>query len=958
KSSRVIAFNTDYSLTPGTTNSFNDSNVNLKFGKLTLNSLSFLGKGGSDLIPPLRFSYAKNPFFSKDAYDVWGHYKADYSPTGNENLDRMVSKSSSLDVDAWSLSRITTSLGSGISIVYQGDSYLKPILYRSNLLNIKNVSPNSVYGSVRIEFHNPVDLRKVINLDDDLSLMGVVAYPFYTSDAFGFSCDGQIIGNYGEDYKSIFYQNIRGISKVEENYIDLNFEDLYNDVVKVQGIHGRPVVLPYPKNNTSQPCFDFYGRETNLTVTFANNPKWISGNLSFAGNSSAPINGGGLKVISLVIESAGQTRTTRYNYSNGNTSFEPMGSDIHILQNIEDIVNFRGKPWQAILTKRETKIEEFLTNLNKSFSKLLSISREVPAPGVIYQTVTVEEEILNEGETIPIKIPGKKVFEFQTFDEAFIKRLGISSSQGPYVSQCFDASGNLTDCNAFDPSLGLPVPVTCKDQFGNPIACDAGTSTIYTPLTLKDYSAWVGSLKKVTTYGADNQILNETKTHYLHDEKTTDQFSSDLKTKFRNQGVISQLFSEYRVVDNVPKPLLSRRDEYPLVPIGQTSKDFKSGITNTTENLAFDFYTGNPTKVLSTDGYGDTYVAETLPAYTIPEYSGMATQQVSAEVPGMGLKVKNPKNKNMLTQSAANYVYKVNSDYKTNPVDANKLALVSASVQTWSDQSDVLGVGNGGPDKQVGIWRMKSSFRFIGGDQNVALAANSDGLQPMVSFAPFSNWSSHQEQTGWEKNAEITLYDYFSHALEAFDINGKYAATIMSQDQTRVIGTAANAQYDQIGYSGAEEQPKIGSFVSQYELGNNIYLATSNGASWVQEKAHTGVTSLRAAPGQQAFLFSTGNSQCNTYRASVWSSQPDGKIKYHVDGGVAQTPLVKNTGRAGDWYLLEADISGVSGYDNVRIWCEGGSASQTYFDDFRIHPYQAAMTSYVYNNWGELTHIL
>jgi YD repeat-containing protein len=41
----------------------------------------------------------------------------------------------------------------------------------------------------------------------------------------------------------------------------------------------------------------------------------------------------------------------------------------------------------------------------------------------------------------------------------------------------------------------------------------------------------------------------------------------------------------------------------------------------------------------------------------------------------------------------------------------------------------------------------------------------------------------------------------------------------------------------------------------------------------------------------------------------------------------------------------------------VEVWCEANGVS-TLFDDFRVHPVDAAMTSYVYNNWGELTHIL
>jgi hypothetical protein len=44
-------------------------------------------------------------------------------------------------------------------------------------------------------------------------------------------------------------------------------------------------------------------------------------------------------------------------------------------------------------------------------------------------------------------------------------------------------------------------------------------------------------------------------------------------------------------------------------------------------------------------------------------------------------------------------------------------------------------------------------------------------------------------------------------------------------------------------------------------------------------------------------------------------------------------------------------------WSRVEIWCEA-DAGTTYFDDFRVHPVDAGMSSYVYNAWDELTHIL
>jgi hypothetical protein len=931
KAMRVVNFQTDYSLAQGTSNSFVDDAENSKLGKLTLNSLRFLGKGETDLIPPIRFEYARNPAYNKDAYDIWGQYKSDYKKSNNDYMDRLVSQNSSANVDAWSLSQIMTSTGSSILISYESDEYKLPILYSNPTLYFKTVSrATGTSDVVNLDFGSDVSylLQGITKID----INALFAYPFkYDKNIFCSSfrqCPDSNDSYYNEnqekdsDFRLIVSANSPIIS-ISGNMIGLKSKEFFEGLSKGTDIDG---------------CHEY--NDTRLIAGFV---KFEIGNTFY---------GGGLRVKKVTIKSNNGERSTSYNYNNlssstsGVTSYEPQKFENQISYPDEDYYkNNKADCFKSFYER------SYRTRLFENFTNLFSFSREIPAPGVIYGTVTVEEEIQNAGEATPTKLPGKKVYEFQTFDESMVQRMGLSSADGLQPSTCYSDSGKEIPCDG-DRSDPKTRPVRCYDQNGSLIDCNTPPSTIYSPVTFKDFSSWVGSLKSVTTYGTDGSVLDKIVNHYLHENKTTDQFASDLKSKFNNQGVITQLFSEVKTVG----PVFTRRDEYPLVATGQTSENNKSGIKVESENLAFNFYTGKPTKVLNKDGYGNSHVSESVPAYTLSTYSGMEASQISSNMVGMGLKINNPNNKHMLTQEAGSYTFKVNDAYKSNQIDANKIALVSATAQTWSNQTGVLGAGGSNRSAtQPSIWRMKSSFSFIG---DPTTSVGGDGLLPMASYTPFNAWSDGAEVTnGWQKNSEIKLFDIYSHALEATDVNQNYAATIMSQDQTRVLGSAANAQYDQIGYSGAEEQPKVGSFSSLFELGNNIYCPALNGATWSQTMAHTGTSSMRAALGQQAFYFSTGNSQCDSYHVSLWSSQADGKIKYHVNGGAAQTASVKNTGRAGNWYLLEADISGVSGNDNVRIWCEGGSG-ETYFDDFRVHPQSTAMTSYVYNSWGELSHIL
>lgn len=189
------------------------------------------------------------------------------------------------------------------------------------------------------------------------------------------------------------------------------------------------------------------------------------------------------------------------------------------------------------------------------------------------------------------------------------------------------------------------------------------------------------------------------------------------------------------------------------------------------------------------------------------------------------------------------------------------------------------------------------------------------------------------------------MYDVHSHALEASDINGNFAATKMSLDQTQVLATVANANYDEFAFAGVEDAVVNG-------VGGGV---VTNG-SIINTGGHTGTKAVESGNGVKSFSYTFDPKQ-RTYHVSVWSTQSQCAIKYSLDSGSPQTAQTVLRGQAGSWYLLEADIPLTSNASALEIWCEA-TAGLTIFDDFRVHPLDAAMTSYVYNQWGELTHIL
>ena len=67
------------------------------------------------------------------------------------------------------------------------------------------------------------------------------------------------------------------------------------------------------------------------------------------------------------------------------------------------------------------------------------------------------------------------------------------------------------------------------------------------------------------------------------------------------------------------------------------------------------------------------------------------------------------------------------------------------------------------------------------------------------------------------------------------------------------------------------------------------------------------------------------------------------------------------TFKAGDWYLLNLDIP-LGQYPNaaaldIATWCLNGNFD-VYIDDFRVHPLDAPMKSFVYDNIGRVIAVL
>lgn len=172
---KVIQLNTDYSLAKGLLNSVYSGTPNSKAdrkGKLTLRSVSFLGKQGIQYLPPIRYDYYgeeelyKNPdggdylssaFTQSRFKDNWGYHK-DAPP------------------ETWSLKSITTPTGGSIEVKYEKDDYHTEAFsrrYWEDNLQIKFTKENNrryVYFRPKPTFAEQVDFREYFDIEDNVAL--------------------------------------------------------------------------------------------------------------------------------------------------------------------------------------------------------------------------------------------------------------------------------------------------------------------------------------------------------------------------------------------------------------------------------------------------------------------------------------------------------------------------------------------------------------------------------------------------------------------------------------------------------------------------------------------------------------------------------------------------------------------------------------------------------------------
>uniref|UniRef100_UPI00388F5226 hypothetical protein n=1 Tax=Arcticibacter sp. TaxID=1872630 RepID=UPI00388F5226 len=937
KAIRIVDFNYDYSLARGTVNSYDITSASSKFGKLTLKSLKFRGRSGQDLLPPTEFEYnldaqgtkraggsiangifvstsgafevgdmietddvnaaycgvisekiqngsewryavkssilfsvgnssfrtTKNPPYHKDSYDLWGMHKADWGSLADENMSRLTTPTSNKTTDAWSLRKIKTGMGADIKIDYEGDTYSKSVLNRTRCFTFTNFSSQGSNNFNLNVYSAGMNLNDMFKVGDEIDIMMLK--------------EGS--GNNFSVIASVSYYNKPKITSINGNYLTINCPtDMSNDIL--------------------------YNAGGGTGTVKTGNIKPGSVNTYY---------GGGIRVKTITVDNLSGTKTTtKYSYnkpngllSSGVTSYEPVGLD-------QDRVASTVSTTDDII--RAQASNKYRRDLYSEMTRLLSISRDVPAPGVVYEYVTVTSEVTNSLDNQARQVPGKVTYQFEVFRENMVGKQDVT------------------------PRRSAP-----RAEYG----------LFYTRnVVLKKFISNIGALKRAVYYDKAGIKLSETINHYLHDGLENTSHSDFMNgyeqrlAQYRKQGLIKERYSEVKSVWTGitsfwhVKATMAAREEYPAIQTGQTVIDYTVGTRTSSVNLAFDFYSGVATQQLLMDAYGNRFMQEIVPAYK--------------KYPELGLKIQDPLHKNMLAQETGYYTYKVDN--------ANsKQDLVSASVQLWGAETPVLdAAGNSILQNNAAgngkIWRKTAQYGWMPQGQTAS------GMTPISSFVDF-DWASATQNDSWRKIGEIKRYDVFSKPLESVDFNGLYSAFKLGYNNSKMIVSGSNTSYSEIAVAGFED-----AMIAGGKLSSNVTLVNGIIGGSV---AHTGKLSLALESNRTGISYDVPLSSLSAlgrdYVASIWVHSPSGNLSsaklYYSIGSLSGYAVLDAQKTARGWTLLQLKIPAsalTNPNDVLTVRCANVNGSGTlFFDDFRFQPLQATVNSYVYDPFsGELTHIL
>ncbi|SHN08334.1 hypothetical protein [Chitinophaga sp. CF418] len=306
----------------------------------------------------------------------------------------------------------------------------------------------------------------------------------------------------------------------------------------------------------------------------------------------------------------------------------------------------------------------------------------------------------------------------------------------------------------------------------------------------------------------------------------------------------------------------------------------------------------------------------------------------------------------------------------------------------------------------VGNWRPSSSYVYYSDrnetsfTQDVSLR-RAGGIRSFSSFWKFNSNTLKMvnDTTKWVWNSQLTLVNRKGAELENKDPLGRYNAGLYGYDDALPVAVAQNARYREIAYEGFEDYDFGGSPCDSVCAVPRSFDFSYYRNKFDTTEQHTGKFSLRVdtSAGISAGItgteddgfglaFNKGQTGCDTtiYGLSTISTDASALLPSFspiagktivVSAWVKESQDCQGTAYAGNrfsilikqpgdsttviaqpkgaiiegWQRYEEVISVPEDATSISIVMQAIAGHAVYFDDIRIHPYNANMKSYVYN---------
>ena len=879
---KVVELNHSYTLAK---NSPSSSEVyasnNTANGKLTLESIQFKGKGGAEYMPVTKFDYYMEGLQNlnlpprgsaisatqlrnyveqrKNSVDNWGFLQGTYQ-----------GKNKAM---AWSLKEITMPTGAKIQIDYEEDDYWMEAFSRRYWQDALMFKFTKVGTKLRIEVKNEqnnmttdVNFSKYFNTGRDAY---IDIWACGTHDYNHWGCKrrrGTVdISNIALDVISVSTTNL----VLEGNYADLVTDYRGNPLLnKWIGLDYHPGFIfgSSVRGECSNPpgCTNVTDRLNLIYKLLAN-------------KVPEEETGGGLRVKELRTVDGTNAYKVQYDYnhptenrSSGITSYAPVDG-------------LKFVPYQT----------------------------ELPAPGVMYEYVTMKEAS-NSGEYY-----SKTRYRHHVLKPVF----NIFNPNIEMEALDADATGEdrIFWANVSEDYGGLNGNNTRKVQAKK---IDVHVNT-----------ALIGQIKSIENINSLGHIMMKTENEYINGTHLNGTGSNNepnkgyTKETFNSMKSVFQTSDDGKTIQDVKRLLsISSRTDYNNML--KKTYTHVGGQTSSVEYSDVDPWLGSFRKSETTYANGIKKTNYRVPAYE--KYAAMRS------------KVLNPNNKNMLTQEAMS-------------IEEYNGKTLNASLTTWKDNWTYRdAIGN--TSNESGVWRKHKSFAWKD-DVNSSTGVYNTTITPTSNYF---NWGAGTPTNSkWQNVSEITKYTHWSLPVETRDINNNFASSKMADNFSKVVASG-NARYSEMYYSGAEHVASGNNFQGEIE-GANYRTST---------KTHTGEYAIKLTSSSQKGFRVTRTVGSNhndlskdfrpgTYKVSVWVDNGI-KLSNQIDlmvNGAAKQPSEKVY--AGGWALFNYYIT-LNANSNADIYFKNkGYSYGIYLDDFRMHPVSASINSYVYDqNTDELLYIL